>query len=226
MEDTVTTGPVSFDDVVRAIGDSDTGETNAAKLRTVIGRGSYATIQKHLDAIRAQRARALQPAEVKTPDAPPELLSMWGAAVAVAVAQVRTRLDSVVQERDSLVQALTASRGDAQALASELEGMAARAEAADAAMDQQIIKSHVLAEERAQAMQAMQAQAQQALQTQKEAAAQEVAALRQELITVKHAQELERAQHAAAVAGLRGELDRLVNNLADMRAGLGAGRLV
>lgn len=225
MEDTVATGPVSFDDVVRAIGDSDPSETNAAKLRTIIGRGSYATIQRHLDAIRAQRARALQPAEVKTPDAPPELLSMWGAAVAVAVAQVRTRLDSVVQERDSLAQALTSSRGDTQALASELEAMAARAEAAAADAAQQITQLQNQAAEQAQAMQAMQAQAQQALQAQQEAAAQELAAVRQELVSVRHEKELERAQHAAATALLRGELDRLVNNLADLRAGL-AGKLV
>ena len=222
MEDAVATGPVTFDDVVRAIGDGDPGETNAAKLRTIIGRGSYATIQKHLDAIRSRRAQALQPAEIKTPEAPPELLSMWGAAVAVAVAQVRTRLDSVVQDRDSLAQALTSSRGDAQALAGELEGMVAQADAARADM----AKLHAEAAEHAQALLAQTAAHAQTLQAHQDAAAQEVAALRQELITVKHAQELERAQHAAAVAGLRGELDRLVNNLADMRAGLGAGRLV
>lgn len=223
MEDAVaTTGPVTFDDVVRAIGDDDPSGTNASKLRAIIGRGSFATIQKHLEAIRAQRARALQPAELKTPEAPPELLSMWGAAVAVAVAQVRTRLDQVVQERDSLAQSLAVAYADVEALAGELEGMVAQADAARADM----AKLHAEAAEHAQALLAQTAAHAQTLQAHQDAAAQEVAALRQELITVKHAQELERAQHAAAVAGLRGELDRLVNNLADMRAGLGAGRLV
>ena len=32
---------------------------------------------------------------------------------------------------------------------------------------------------------------------------------------------LERAEHAAAVAALRAEVDRLVNQLADLRAALG-----
>ena len=125
----VATGPVIFDDVVQALGDSDPAGTNASKLRAVIGRGSFATIQKHLDTIRAQRDQALQSAEVKIPDAPPELLSMWGAAVAVAVAQVRTRLDGVVQERDSLAQALASARSDVEALSSELESVTAQADA-------------------------------------------------------------------------------------------------
>ena len=94
---------ITFADVVEALGDTDISTTNASKLRATLGgRGSFSTIQKHLDTIRAQRIKAQQPEAVQVPAAPPELLQMWGAAVQIATAQVRIRLDAVVQTRDML----------------------------------------------------------------------------------------------------------------------------
>ena len=45
--------------------------------------------------------------------------------------------------------------------------------------------------------------------------------MRQALTQAQQAAALEQAQHAAAVAALRGEVDRLVSQLADLRAALG-----
>lgn len=156
------TGPITLADVRTALADTDPGATNANALRQIIGRGSFGTIQRHLYAIRNERAQALQPAEIKTPDAPPELLSIWGAAVAVAVAQVRTRLDTVVQERDMLTQALASASGDVDALTGELDRATADADALGVTTAQHVA---LLTAEAAQHVQAVEqvAQAQAAL---------------------------------------------------------------
>lgn len=135
MEQT-NSGPIVFDDVTQALGETDPSTTNAGKLRAILGRGSYATIQKHLDAIRDQRREAEQPKETPAvPPMPPEILGMWSAAVGVAVLQVRTRLDAVVQERDALVPALATARADLQALTAELEATFSRAEGLEVSID-------------------------------------------------------------------------------------------
>ena len=202
------TAPLTFDDVVNALGDSDPSSTNASKLRAVLGRGSFATIQKHLDTIRAQRSEALHLGEVtKTPDAPPELLAMWGAAVAVAVAQVRTRLDGVVQERDSLAQALASAHGDVEALAGELEGCTARADAAGADMAQQVAQ---LQAEAAQHAQALQAQEQAAAALQEKLKAQAAEAWQQAQVS-----ELQARLGAQA---LQTTIDRLTDQVGELKS--------
>ena len=79
------TGPVTFDDVAHALGDLDPGHTNAAKLRETLGRGSFATIQKHLDRLRASKA-AQEPAPgSEVPSAPADVLvTLWSAAYRAA----------------------------------------------------------------------------------------------------------------------------------------------
>lgn len=201
------TGPVSFDDVAQALGDADPSGTNASKLRAVIGRGSFATIQKHLDTIRAQRAQALHPVEVKTPEAPPELLAMWGAAVAVAVAQVRTRLDSVVQERDSLAQALASARGDVEALAGELEGATARADAAATDMAQQVAQ-----------LQAEAAQHAQALEAQEQAAATLQAKLSQQVAEGLQQVQVSELQARLGAQALQTTIDRLTDQVGELKS--------
>jgi hypothetical protein len=202
------TAPLTFDDVAQALGDSDPSSTNASKLRAILGRGSFGTIQKHLDTIRAQRAKASQPAEVtKTPDAPPELLSMWGAAVAVAVAQVRTRLDGVVQERDSLAQALASARGDVEALAGELEGATVRAEAAATDMAQQVAQ-----------LQAEAAQHAQALQAQEQAAAALQAKLSQQVAEGLQQVQVSELQARLGAQALQTTIDRLTDQVGELKS--------
>jgi len=202
------TAPLTFDDVAQALGNSDPSSTNASKLRAIIGRGSFGTIQKHLDTIREQRAEALHPVEVsKTPDAPPELLSMWGAAVAVAVAQVRTRLDSVVQERDGLAQALASARGDVEALAGELEGATARAEAALTDRAQQVAQ-----------LQAEAAQHAQALQTQEQAAAALQAKLSQQVAEGVQQIQVSELQARLGAQALQTTIDRLTDQVGELKS--------
>lgn len=214
MENVNVTGPVSFDDVLQALGDADPGSTNASKLRGIIGRGSFATIQKHLDAIRARRAQTLNPEAVETPPAPPELLSMWGAAVAVAVAQVRGRLDSVVQERDTLASALTSARGDIEALTGELEGAAAQSDQTGAQFRQQLADVVALAAQHAQALQ----EQERATEVLKAQHAEALAQLNAQVAEARQQIQLGELQAQLGAKALQGTIDRLTDQVGELKS--------
>lgn len=49
---------ITIDDARTALDDTDPHHTNASKVRTLLGgRGSFETIQKHLNSLRQARAR-------------------------------------------------------------------------------------------------------------------------------------------------------------------------
>jgi hypothetical protein len=214
MTDTTPTANarVTKEDVLAALGDTDPNKTNASALRAILGRGGNNTIQKLLAEIRAERAApAVSFDTAAAPAVPGELVdAVW--AMAWSHAQARTA--------GALAVALTEQAATAAALEVAQADVAAAQAAADDA-------SQALAEAQAQAQesQAAHAAALEALQAQADeqnkAAAQEFAEVRLELLQAQQAAALERAEHAAAVAALRGEVDRLVNQLADLRAALG-----
>lgn len=143
--------PITKEDVLQALGDTDPNKTNASSLLRLIGRGSQTTIQKHLDAIRAERAPALPVASGSIPAAPSEVLTaLWNAAWLYAQVQTLGRLDEVSAQRDAgatklatieqdlaaslaeaeslteqLAQATAAAVGQEQAQATELQGLQA-----------------------------------------------------------------------------------------------------
>lgn len=211
MTDNTTTAsaaPLTFEDVVRAIGDSDPSLTNASKVRALLGgRGSFATIQKHLDTIRAQRLQAAQPEAVPVPAAPPELLQLWGAAVQIATAQVRTRLDGVVLERDTLTAELKSSRGDVIALADDLESTSARLEAATTASAkaaaEQLAAEHLATQERAAVL---------------ELHAAEAARLRVDLEAARHLAETSRLEAQLGAQALQMTIDRLTDQIGELKS--------
>ena len=209
MTDNVTTTtPLTFEDVAQAIGDCDPGSTNASKVRALLGgRGSFATIQKHLDIIRAQRLHAAQPQAVPVPTAPPELLQLWGAAVQIATAQVRTRLDGVVQERDTLTAELQSSRGDVMAMADELESTSARLEAATtatakAAADKLAVEQ-LATQERATVL---------------ELHAAETARTRGDLEAARHLEETSRMKAQLGAQALQMTIDRLTDQIGELKS--------
>ena len=123
-------GPVTLEDVLNALGETDPNSTNAGKLRGVLGRGGMGTIQKHLDAIRAGRAAAQMPQEPgAVPPAPGDAIAaVWAAAYAHAETAVRRRLDSVTAVRDVLAALVPTLRADL----AEMTAAADRAEAESA----------------------------------------------------------------------------------------------
>lgn len=125
-----TTGPITLHDVRAALADTDPTATNAGALQKIIGRGSNATVQKHLDTIRAERLPVPPVAPGTTPAAPADAVAViWGAAWAAAQAQTLGRLEAVTVERERLSAVV---EQQAQDLAAALASVDAATEAAAA----------------------------------------------------------------------------------------------
>jgi len=113
------TGPLTLADVRQALADTDPNSTNAGKIREKLGRGSFATIQKHLETLRSELAPVVPVAPGSAPAAPADAVSaIWGAAWAQAQILTLGRLESVTAERD-------ASRSLADALAQDVSALSA-----------------------------------------------------------------------------------------------------
>lgn len=204
-------GPVNLDDVRAALGDTDPNSTNAGAVRRLLGRGSLSTIQKHLDALRADGAAQALDVAGAAPDAPKDLIAaLWTHAWTAAQARTAGALAAAQTQQQATAAALAVAQADAAAAQQEADE-AAQALAQVQQQAQQVNEAHAAALEAAQALAAAQ-QAQQA---------QELAQARQELTQTQQAAALAAAQHEAGIAALRGEVDRLVSQLADLRAALG-----
>jgi septal ring factor EnvC (AmiA/AmiB activator) len=115
-------GPISLADVRQALADTDPSGTNAGALRKIMGRGSYATIQKHLDAIRQERAPVVPVAPGATPAPPADAVAaIWGAAYAAAQVLTLGRLETVTAERDAARAQIAAQAQDVASLAAEVD---------------------------------------------------------------------------------------------------------
>lgn len=121
-------GNITFDDVRVALGETNVMETNSAKIRNIIGRGSYATIQKHLNTLRDQRVAASQPStEQSVPKAPQDAVEMlWAAAWGAAQTKTLARLESLSAERDGLLSITAAQAADVSALTEQLDTIEAQ----------------------------------------------------------------------------------------------------
>ena len=204
------TGPVGFEDVRAALGEQDPAGTNAGALRRILGRGSLSTIQRHLDALRAQAVQPAAPEAGEVPKPPADLLQgLWAHAWAAAQAMVQTALSTAQAKAESLAVALGMAQQDAVAAQSE----------ADQARDE---LGAVVAR-----LEGLDGQHKAAIDQIQAAHQEQVLALRAGLSDARHDAEQARnelavaqARHAADLAVLRGELDRQVSQLADLRAAL------
>lgn len=218
--ETQNTGPVTIDDVRAALGETDPSTTNANKIRVSLGRGSQSTIQKHLDLIRAELSAAAAPALEATaaPEVPKELTqAIWSAAWNAAQAKTAGALAQAQAQAVQQAAALATAQADTAAAQQEVDSMA---DALAAHQAQSIQQQDNSLEALAGLQQEAQAQAQQIAELRQELAqqAQEHA---QEAKAGVQAQELSAAKAGAIEATLRGELDRHISQLADLRAALG-----
>ena len=206
----MTTGPVTFDDVRQALGDQDPASTNAGALRKLLGRGSLSTIQKHLDTLRTQAVQPAVEAPGKVPDAPQDLIQVvWAQAWATAQALVQTALASAQAKAEALAHLLGIAEADAVAAQAEadeardaLGAVQARLDSVDAENQRVIDRVQAAHEEQVLALRAGLSDA------------------RNEAEQARHALAVAQARHEADLALLRGELDRQVSQLADLRAAL------
>jgi len=196
-------GPVSLEDVRQALGDTDPNTTNAGALRKQLGRGSVSTIQRHLDALRAQAAPPLDPSMGDVPKAPVELVqSLWSMAWAQAQAQVQGALALALAKTEGLAKALSVAQADALAAQTDADQAVESLETVQAQLTQ------------------LKAQYQDELKTTQQTLGKEASEARASAAQAQHALEVATARYDADLALLRGELDRQVSQLADLRAAL------
>ena len=206
----MTTGPVTFDDVRAALGDQDPTGTNAGAVRRIIGRGSLSTIQKHLDTLRAQAVQPAAEAPGKVPDAPQDLIQgVWAQAWATAQALVQTALASSLAKSEALATALGMAQQDAQAAQQEADQARDDLGAVQVRLDG-LEGQHKAAIDQIQA----------AHQEQVLALRAGISEARQQAEQAQNELAVAKARHEADLALLRGELDRQVSQLADLRAAL------
>ncbi|AUW34286.1 hypothetical protein A5904_15450 (plasmid) [Acidithiobacillus caldus] len=148
MEPEVPLGRVTLEDVRGAVEQlgGDPSRTNAAKVREVLGRGGYTTIQKHLEALRVEQAAPEAEEGPETaPEAPKELVQrIWAAAWAEAARRQGKALTEALQKVFKLEERLGVALDDLEGLAEDLDRLegerdaaVARAEAAEKALEEE-----------------------------------------------------------------------------------------
>lgn len=206
----MTTGPVTFDDVRQALGDQDPASTNAGALRKLLGRGSLSTIQKHLDTLRTQAVQPAVEAPGKVPDAPQDLIQVvWAQAWATAQALVQTALATAQGRAEALANLLGIAEADAVAAQGEAD------EAREALVAVQARLEGLDGQHKAAVEQIQGAHQEQVL-----ALRAGLSEAREQAEQARHELAVAKARHEADLAVLRGELDRQVSQLADLRAAL------
>ena len=207
---------VTLDDVRAVLNGTDLHSTNASKVRTLLGgRGSFETIQKHLNTLRAELAAAAAPpvAADQVPVMPADAAqAMWVAAWTAAQVQTLRRTELLAAERDSALLKLETMSQDLadqvqtmDAQAGELERAAAAVAAVQAAHLADLEKSKadlaVAAADRAQVVQELERTRQELAQARADAA---------------HAAELAESGRVM----MREELARLTDQVGELKAHL------
>lgn len=148
-----TTGPITLADVRNALGSTNSSSTNAGSLRKMLGRGSLATIQKHLETIRAERVAVVTEGHSMVPPVPPEAVAViWGAAWAQAQLFTLTRLDSLTVERDAAQALVDIQRQDIASLTGEIDDLMAASQARGSEQVQGLAVAQALAATQGQAL--------------------------------------------------------------------------
>ncbi|MGK9452346.1 DNA-binding protein [Acidithiobacillus caldus] len=148
MEPEVPLGRVTLEDVRGAVEQlgGDPARTNAAKVREVLGRGGFGTIQKHLERLRAEQAEPEAEEGPETaPEAPRDLVQgIWAAAWAEAARRHGKALTDALQKVADLEGRLGVARDDLEGLTKRLDQLeaerdeaVARAEAAEKALEEE-----------------------------------------------------------------------------------------
>lgn len=206
-EDAAVNSNLTFDDVFKALGDTDPNTTNAAKLRGMLGRGGLTTIQKFLDKIRSDRAAPPADAVQSAPKMPDEFAQLWGLAWGYASLQVRTRMDAVVQERDTLAARLAAAAQDREAWEAEVQGTAGHA----ASLETKLVESAMAEKEAAELVAAE-------LAATKGAAEATEARLSAELAEARHLVQITELKAQNGAQALQVTIDKLTDQVGELKS--------
>ena len=218
--------PITIDDVRGVVGESDPNATNADRVRALLGRGSNATIQKHLNTLRAELVPPPVSHVVDAPSPPKELIAaVWSYAWQTAQAMSSSALANALERKEQAERERDVAAADRDSSQSGLD-----------------VAGEMLNRERVVSAQALQVAKEMlsSMEIERDAAKNELdvvmaavgaAAVKAEsdLNDVKKetalaaeraaaAAALAAAQHAAVQEAMRSEVDRLVNQLADLRS--------
>jgi hypothetical protein len=221
--------PVTLDDVKAVLNNQDPRKTNAAVIRQRLGRGSFRTIQKHLVTLRAELASSehqQQPEETEQSSLPiPEeltaaLRTVWVTALALAQQQLAKRLMETEARAEALAVEINTLKADLEAMQEALETTEEQRQHAETEREAADKARRIAEEARAEAEQERAEAKQEKLASQKM-----IEEIREE--AQAQIEQLKR-EHAAALAlvearaerdqvVLRTELDRLVQQIVDLR---------
>lgn len=205
------TGPVTIEDVRKLLANAeiDPRKTNSGAVRRLLGsRGSLTTLQKHLEVLRIELEPKPQTLDGEIPAVPKELAdALWRSAWTAAQGQTAQALAQALLERDEARAALAAATADLAALTSDADAAVTLASEAQAAAK--------AAQDALTAAQAAHSAEVKALTDGAAAAATATAAAMNEL-TAKHA--LNAAHAETQIATLQGTIDRLVEQLAEVKS--------
>lgn len=129
---------LTLDAVRAAVAGADPRALNAAKLREQLGRGSLSTIQKHLEALRAeveqQQKAAAQAAAGALPQPDQALLqAVWNQLATQLQLHFAQQLSAATAQRDASAGALATALEDREMLRAALENLELELEQRDAA---------------------------------------------------------------------------------------------
>lgn len=198
------TGAVTIDDVRIALGDTDPAKTNANAVRSIIGRGSFATIQRHLETLRAESVATVNNEQVQTPKAPADLINqIWSAAWAAAENSVNKQLSTALLQIDALQNQLSALKADRDSL------LVAADDAEQAATEARSLASDAVEHQR------QLREAYENLQKRHEA---ELSNEKATQAAMLHEHQLAQAHWETERVTLKAELDRVIDRLAETKS--------
>ena len=207
---------VTIDDVRTVLEGTDPNQTNASKVRALLGdRGSFETIQKHLAILRQELAMAAAPpvAADQVPALPADAAqAMWIAAWSAAQVATLSRTEKLAAERDAALLKLETMGQDVAGLVATVDQQAGQLDQAASAVAA-IQAAHLADLDKAKAEQA-------AAVTDRAQLAQEIERGRADLVKTQAD-----AAHAAALAEsgrlmIREELARLTDQVGELKAHL------
>lgn len=213
MENTNRSSNVTVADVAAACDELGVSpaETNAARVRQVLGHGGLTTIQKHLQTLRDEAVRTQQPpAQVDVPPAPADLQaafdSVWSAAYNAAGHQFSSQLLTAWSERDALRGSVTTFSEDVAAFAEQVDVLEMAATHAKADRETAITQ-------RNEAIQSLLA-CQQAADTR---VAELVARAEKETLAIAHQAELAGLERTIERQTLQSTIDRLTDQIGELK---------
>jgi hypothetical protein len=196
------------EDVLSTLDGKDPHHTNAKAIREILGRGSYKTIQKHLDQIRREyrQAAGVENSSNEIPEMPDEMTGVWRSAYISASNLVLRRMEQLASDRDASVLQANTIRADVESSQAELDELTSRLDAANLNIETLYRKEQSLKDSWTREVVELQLQCQT-----------DLSALKTELAEVKHTQELERRDRSTERLTLQTTIDRQVQQIVELR---------